>query len=219
MASLRGLTLLVGLELSLALRAPSVRMTVGHSVPADPVRDITLRWVERAVVGLSLCPFAEAPLRAGQITVATSAATDEQGLLADVDSQCAWLLAQKQEDVATVLLAAPSLRTPFIDFQEGIGALEDEDAFEQAFPAFADKIMVVTFHPEHAWAGLSSDDPLNYEKRSPFVIVNLLRTNMVDAAIATGRTADIGARNEARLRREGIDVVRKIYAGLFSESV
>jgi hypothetical protein len=188
------------------------------SAAEDRVRDVTLSWVERAVVGLNLCPFAEAPLRSGAIRVVVSAATDELGLLADTDEQCALLLDARKEDVATTLLVAPNLALGFLDFQEGIGMLEDEDVFAQSFPAHEDKIMVVCFHPEHAWAGLSDDDPVNYEKRSPWPIVNLLRTEMVDSAIATGKTVDIGERNEARLRREGIATVREIYARLFREA-
>lgn len=193
-----------------------VASSSGVAQPADPIRDVTLRWVERAVVGLQLCPFAEAPLRSGAIAVATSTALDEDALLADVEEQCAALLAQSSDDVATVLVAAPNLRANFADFQDGLGALEDEDVFAQAFPAFADQIMVVCFHPEHQWAGLATDDPVNFEKRSPFVIVNLLRTSMVDAAIATGRTVGIGERNEARLRKTGIEAMRTMYAGLFA---
>ena len=188
------------------------------SLADDRVRDVTLSWVERAVVGLCLCPFAEAPLRSGAIRVVVSTATDEIGLLADTDEQCALLLSTRKEDVATTLLVAPNLPLSFLDFQEAIGILEDEDVFAQEFPAHEDKVMVVCFHPEHAWAGLADDDPVNYEKRSPWPIVNLLRTEMVDSAIATGKTVDIGARNEARLRREGIAVVREIYARLFREA-
>lgn len=187
-----------------------------HTVPADPVRDTCLRWVERCVVNLRLCPFAEAPLKSGAITVATCSATDEEGLTAEIGSQCEWLLDQDPDEVATVLIAAPNLRSSFLDFQDSISVLEDEDAFAELYPAYKDRIMVVCFHPEHAWAGLPSDDPVNYEKRAPFVIVNLLRTSMVDTAIATGKTADIGVRNEARLREEGIDAIRALYAGLFS---
>lgn len=188
------------------------------SAADDRVRDVTLSWVERAVVGLNLCPYAEAPLRSGAIRVVVSSATDEVGLLADTDEQCALLLGARKEDVATTLLVAPNLPLSFLEFANEIGALEDEDVFAESFPAHADKVMVVCFHPEHAWAGLADDDPVNYEKRSPWPIVNLLRTEMVDSAIATGKTVDIGARNEARLRREGIAVVREIYARLFREA-
>ena len=199
-----------------ATRRPSALHAM--SVADDRVRDVTLSWVERAVVGLNLCPFAEAPLRSGAIRVVVSSATDEMGLLADTDEQCALLLDTRKEDVATTLLVAPNFPLSFLDFQETIGVLEEEEVFGRAFPAHEDKIMVVCFHPEHAWAGLADDDPVNFEKRSPWPIVNLLRTEMVDSAIATGKTADIGARNEARLRREGIAVVREIYARLFREA-
>ncbi|KAJ1621051.1 hypothetical protein T492DRAFT_1073206 [Pavlovales sp. CCMP2436] len=182
----------------------------------EKVRDVTLMWVERAVVGLQLCPFAEAPLRSGGIGVHMSTATDQEELLADIDEQCARLLGQSKEQVATVLIAAPNLSLPFLEFQDGVATLEDEELFGETFPAYDERVMLVCFHPEAMWEGLSADDPLNYEKRAPWVVVNLLRTEMVDAAILTGRTVDIGAKNEIRLREAGIDRVRAIYRDIFS---
>jgi hypothetical protein len=198
-----------------AMVAAELPISTSGQASDEQVRAVTLRWVERVIVGLSLCPFAEAPLRAGAIDVAVSPAADPHALLAEIDAQCAMLLSKSKDDVATTLIAAPHLALPFVEFNDGVGTLEDETAFGQAYPAYEDKIMVVCFHPDHAWAGLAEDDPVNWEKRAPYPIVNLLRTEMVDAAILTGKTADIGERNEARLRREGIDAVRELYRTIF----
>ena len=44
-----------------------------------PITD-TVRWLERAVIGLNLCPFAKAPHVKGQIHYAVSEAKGLEGL-------------------------------------------------------------------------------------------------------------------------------------------
>mmetsp|Transcript_19887 Transcript_19887/g.53563 ORF Transcript_19887/g.53563 Transcript_19887/m.53563 type:complete len:259 (-) Transcript_19887:142-918(-) len=183
-------------------------------VPDERVLQTTIQWVQDAVVGLNLCPFAEAPLRAGAIRVAITRAETVEDLLGCVDVECAGLLATPEEDVATTLVVAPHLDIDFVAFHHSVAGLEDEDILEEAFPGYADRIMVVCFHPHHAWAGVPENDALNYEKRAPFPIVNLLRTTMVDKAIQAGLTVDIAERNQARLRLEGIEKLQAVYAQL-----
>jgi hypothetical protein len=48
------------------------------------VRDATLRWVDRVVVGLNLCPWANSVLQSGSIRVVVSPADTEEDLLQDV---------------------------------------------------------------------------------------------------------------------------------------
>ena len=49
----------------------------------DRVIAETRAWVDRAVIGLNLCPFAKAPQVKGLVRYAVSAATDPAALLAD----------------------------------------------------------------------------------------------------------------------------------------
>jgi hypothetical protein len=41
-------------------------------------------WLERAVIGLNLCPFARAPYLQGRVRFSLSHATDEDALLDDL---------------------------------------------------------------------------------------------------------------------------------------
>ena len=50
-------------------------MSTRTALPAHVIAD-TVRWLERAVIGLNLCPFAKAPHVKGRIHYAVSAATD-----------------------------------------------------------------------------------------------------------------------------------------------
>lgn len=177
---------------------------------------VTNHWLESIVVRLGLCPFAAEPLRNGRIRVEVSGATSLDELLAEVEPAADRLLATSADVVETTLLVAPRLDVAFLEWVQTIGALEDPEAFAEAFPRLADDVMLVCFHPQHSWAGLAADDPVQFEKRSPFPIVNFLRGNAVDSAIEAGLTANIGAHNEQRLRQEGIDVMRAAYSALFA---
>ena len=49
----------------------------------DPIAQ-TRRWLERAVIGLNLCPFAKAVHAKGQVRYVLSDATTESALLAEL---------------------------------------------------------------------------------------------------------------------------------------
>ena len=50
----------------------------------DPIAD-TRRWLDRAVIGLNLCPFAKAVVAKDQVRFVLSDATDPAQLLAELD--------------------------------------------------------------------------------------------------------------------------------------
>ena len=56
------------------------------ALPADPIA-ITRRWLERAVIGLNLCPFAKAVMVKEQVRFVVSAATTGEALLEDLAAE------------------------------------------------------------------------------------------------------------------------------------
>ena len=81
------------------------------------VRD-TRRWVERAVIGLNLCPFAKAVHVKGQVHYAVSAARQPAAALHDVDAELNELLARDAVDRETTLLIVPQCLEDFLQFNE-----------------------------------------------------------------------------------------------------
>ena len=69
-------------------------------------RDIR-RWLERAVIGLNLCPFAKAVYVKGQVHFAVSAATDRNGVLDDLAQELDALAAIDPSVRDTTLLIVP----------------------------------------------------------------------------------------------------------------
>src|ERR1700690_1188237 len=76
----------------------------------------THRWIERAVIGLNLCPFAKAVYVKRQIRYAVTAATTAEELLAELRHELELLGQANPEEVATTLLIHPQAMTDFIDF-------------------------------------------------------------------------------------------------------
>ena len=87
--------------------------------------DDTRRWLERAVIGLNLCPFAKAVHAKRQIHYAVSRATQASELLDDLKTELNSLLALDPATRDTTLLIAPQCLREFLDFND---FLEQADA-------------------------------------------------------------------------------------------
>ena len=87
-------------------------MTPDATVIAD-----TRAWLERAVIGLNLCPFAKSVHVKGQVHYAVSHATTRQDLLADLIIELKDLAATDAKLRDTTLLIAPECLQDFLDFR------------------------------------------------------------------------------------------------------
>ena len=162
----------------------------------------TRRWVERAVVGLNLCPFARAVSVRGQVRYAVSDATDPDALLEDLESELRLLSFSDAEQVDTTLLILPFVLGDFLDYND---FLDEADA-AVARMGLEGVIQVASFHPQYQFAGTDPDDITNYTNRSPYPILHLLREASVSAAVAAFPEADlIYQRNIDTMERLGID--------------
>ena len=91
------------------------------SVPPDTVIADTRRWLERAVIGLNLCPFAKAPHAKGQIHYAVCDSDDAADWLAQLRTELQALAALDATERETTLLMAPRLFADFLDFNDFLG--------------------------------------------------------------------------------------------------
>ncbi len=74
-----------------------------------------------------------------------------------------------------------------------------------------DEITIAPFHPDWSFASSSSSqNPLDYEKKSPYPTISLVRSSVIIKAgeEATGR---IGIHNEEVLQKYGCDEVEELY--------
>lgn len=162
----------------------------------------TRAWVQRAVVGLNLCPFAKAPLVKGQIRFAICEADDPRTLL---DALCAEMNALARADPAereTTLLVHPNVLVEFDAFNDFLDAAEatlDDLGLDGV-------LQIASFHPRYRFAGTDTDDLGNATNRSPYPTLHLLREASIERAVDSfPETQTIYENNIATLEKLGAE--------------
>jgi len=162
----------------------------------------TRAWVERAVIGLQLCPFAKAPQVKGQVRYVASEAADADALLADLVAELKLLAAAPPERIETTLLVHPRA---FADFEDHNDFLEIAEAALVALD-LEGVIQIASFHPDYRFAGSEPDDIANATNRSPHPTLHLLREDSIERALASFADPDsIFEANIATMERLGPD--------------
>ena len=168
----------------------------------------TRDWVEKAVIGLNLCPFAKAVYLNDRIRYCVSEAQSEDALLADLSRELQALHAADPKICETTLLIHPRVLADFLDYNDFLG--EAEATLEAL--GLTGEIQLASFHPRYQFAGSGPDDIENYTNRSPYPMLHLLRESSVERATAAGEDlAAIGERNMETLRRLGFEGWRRLW--------
>lgn len=164
------------------------------------VSEHTRRWLEKAVIGLNLCPFAKAPYVKKQVRIAVSRAKHSDGFLEDLDRELQTLADTPAEELETTLLVHPVLFADFLEFN---------DMLDFAEQAVADNglegiIQIAPFHPDFRFEGTEADDISNYTNRSPYPTLHLIREDSIARAAEAFPDAEaIFGRNIALLEKMG----------------
>jgi uncharacterized protein len=173
-----------------------------HPTPEEAER-ATLRWLQRAVIGLELCPFARQPLQQGRVRVRVSDAVDVDTLVDHLGEELEHLRASTPEACETILLVHPRMypdAADFDDFNDFLGIAEDA----LCNLGLDGEIQLASFHPGYCFADVAPDDPSNLTNRAPYPTLHLLRESSLERAIdAYGDTDRIWQRNVERMRRLG----------------
>jgi len=159
-------------------------------------------WIEKAVIGLNLCPFAKAVYVKNQVRFVVSHAPHLDGLLEDLDRELDFLAAADPEAVDTTLLIHPTLLPDFLDFNDFM-QLADAAVDEHALDGV---IQIASFHPAFQFEGTEPDDIGNFTNRAPFPTLHLLREASIERAVAAFPEAEtIYQRNIETLEKLGIE--------------
>lgn len=179
---------------------------------SEEVVAATRTWLEKAVIGLNLCPFAKAVHVHDRIRYCVSAATSEAQLLAELMTQLRALDDADPAQIETTLLIHPQVLADFADYNEFL-ARADDAVRELGLEGV---MQVASFHPRYQFEGTGPDDIENYTNRSPYPMLHLLRESSVERAVSTyPDTEDIYRRNIATLRALGHEGWRRL--GLMDE--
>jgi uncharacterized protein len=147
---------------------------------AEVVERDMRNWLERAVIGLNLCPFAKAVHSKGQVHFAISPAEQAEDLLQDLEHELHDLVALASTERDTTLLVAPRCLQDFLDFNDFLG-IADRALRRLRLEGV---IQIASFHPDYQFADAAKDDITNYTNRAPYPTLHLLREESIDKAVA-----------------------------------
>ncbi|MBO9686039.1 MAG: DUF1415 domain-containing protein [Mitsuaria chitosanitabida] len=164
------------------------------------VLDDTKRWVQRAVIGLNLCPFAKSVEVNQRLRVVVSAARAPEDLLKDLAHELLALNRADPDETETTLIVHPWVLNDFLDFNDFLGAadaLVDDLELDGV-------LQVASFHPDYQFEGTDPDDVDNLSNRSPYPTLHLLREESIERAVESMPDTDaIYEANIDTLRRIG----------------
>ena len=169
----------------------------------------TVHWLEKAVIGLNLCPFAKAVHIKKQVRYVVSEATTPEALLEQLMEELEHLAEADPEKIDTTLIIHPYVLKDFEDYNEFLdvadAALEDMDL---------DGILqVASFHPDYQFADTDKNDIENYTNRTPYPTLHLLREESIDRAVeAFPEASEIFEKNMDTIRALGHDGWDKLMA-------
>ncbi|MDB5744407.1 MAG: hypothetical protein JWR68_2722 [Polaromonas sp.] len=139
----------------------------------------TRHWLEKAVIGLNLCPFAKAVYVKNQVRLVVSHARHADDLLEELDSELDLLASTPSDEIDTTLLIHPTLFDNFLDFNDFM-EIADDVVIEHALEGV---VQLASFHPGFQFEGTEPDAISNYTNRAPFAMLHLLREESIARAV------------------------------------
>jgi len=172
----------------------------------DPIA-ITRRWLDRAVIGLNLCPFAKAVMVKQQVRFVLSEANTPEALLEELAAELLLLQQADPDQIDTTLIIHPQVLGDFLDYNDFLD-LADALVAELNLEG---ELQVASFHPRYQFAGTDPDDVSNCTNRAPYPTLHLLREASVERAVSAYPDPDvIIERNIETLQKLGIDGWHKL---------
>jgi uncharacterized protein len=186
---------------------PAGPVPCGVDTPEQVVA-ATRRWIEKAVIGMGLCPFAAAPHFNDRVRYRVSEQRNSVGLREDLVQELQALQAADAMQCETTLLIHPLTLT---DFRDQNDFLDECDATLVGL-GLEGELQIASFHPHFQFSGTHPQDIENHTNRSPYPMLHLLREASIERVMAVfPGIDDIGSRNVATLRRLGHEGWRQLW--------
>ena len=160
----------------------------------------TRRWLERAVIGLNLCPFAKAVHVKAQVHYAVCLSEAPADILRDLDHELSALVERTASERETTLLMIPRGFADFLEFNAFVARCHRQ----LRRSGLEGQIQLADFHPDYVFADAEPQDPGNFSNRAPYPTLHLLREDSIARAVeAFPDPEDIYEENIRRLRQLG----------------
>ncbi|QPF75474.1 DUF1415 domain-containing protein [Roseateles sp. DAIF2] len=179
-------------------------MTPDKQSPLDKTRiqADTQHWLEKAVIGLNLCPFAKSVHVNQRLRYVVSEAMTPEELLQELARELLFLRRADPDEIETTLVIHPLVLQDFLDFNDFLGAA---DALVEDLELDGE-LQIANFHPDYQFGGTEPEDISNYTNRSPYPTLHLLRETSIERAVETMPDTDaIFENNIATLEKLGLE--------------
>ena len=168
----------------------------------DQIIAQTRLWLETAVIGLNLCPFAKAVYNKNLIRIQVSQAKHLDGFLEVLDAELLRLKDTPAAELETTLLVEPNLFADFALFNDVLD-ITDQVLIEHELDGV---IQIAPFHPQFQFEDADVDAISNYTNRSPYPTLHLIREDSIAKAMQAFPDAQsIYLRNIALLEEMGLE--------------
>lgn len=167
---------------------------------AEQIIQETENWLEKAVIGLNLCPFAKAVHIKKQVRYVVSEAGNIDRLIETLIAELELLAEADPAKIEMTLLMHPRVLGDFMAFNDFL-EIADSVLLELKLDGI---FQIASFHPQYQFAGTEPDDIDNYTNRSPYPTLHLLREDSIARAVESFPDASVIVdRNIATLRSMG----------------
>ncbi len=144
----------------------------------ETIERATRQWVNKVVIDLNLCPFAQKAMAAKQVRFFVTTASTEDALLEVLQHELA--LMQENPAIETSLLIHPKALRNFDDYNQ---FLDYADALLLALD-LEGVFQIASFHPDYQFSDTEPEDVENYTNRSPYPMLHVLREQSVEAVVS-----------------------------------
>ncbi len=173
---------------------------------SEAVVKATRCWVEGTVVGLNLCPFAAAPVKAGRIRYVVCSESDRDGIYRSLLREFETMFNLSEEEAEASLVIVPEGLDSFDDYLQLLEVAEEvipEAGLDGVF-------QLASLHPDYRFDGCDEIDPTNYTNRSPYPMFHLIREGPLEEALKTYPQPElIPERNMTLLREMGLEALQQ----------
>lgn len=179
-----------------------------ESTEKDTIIRNTQRWLEEAVIGLQLCPFAKRPFQQDTIRYIVMESVTKHEILEGVKEEMQQLMDKPATVLETTLILLPDSFPAFLDFNN---LLYDANALLEKEDLVGD-LQIASFHPDYQFAGTQLSDVENFTNRAPYPILHLLREESMTEALSSVHDPDqIYLRNIKTMEELGMEGIKAIW--------
>ena len=183
-----------------------------NRIPDDDevIIQTTKRWVDKMMSDMGICPFTQGPnlagLPMGPVFYCVDRCTQMEDMYARYWKEVVRVEQNPEKDISTTLLIAPEFLIDNIELFESFS-----NTLTQPLTALGveDLLQLVFFHPQWTFrdggerSGMGA--AANYARRSPWPMINILRTKQVRAAQRGIPTGLVYQQNEKTLNAVGTE--------------